>query len=250
MKETTKLNVDEMVLCDRLRKMKFSAMAKKLEEIFSDPLSPNRTFLECATDLVNSEWDQRAEKKYRRLLSKANLKFPDAAFDEKIYKPERKIDIALVERLSSCEWIREGKVLLITGLTGTGKSHLACAFANAASRKNLTVYFCAAEIFLAKAELAEREKRQLEFIDEMASYDLLIIDDFGLMNLDVEKCTRLFTVLNVREKKKATIVTSQCPVSGWYQMFSERTHADACLDRLSKGSFRIPLEGPSLREAD
>ena len=70
------------------------------------------------------------------------------------------------------------------------------------------------------------------------------------MNLDVEKCTRLFTVLNVREKKKATIVTSPCPVSGWYQMFSERTHADACLDRLSKGSFRIPLEGPSLREAD
>ena len=70
------------------------------------------------------------------------------------------------------------------------------------------------------------------------------------MNLDVEKCTRLFTVLNVRKKKKATIVTSQCPVSGWYQMFSERIHADACLDRLSKGSFRIPLEGPSLSEAD
>ena len=54
MKETTKLNVDEMVLSDRLRKMKFSAMAKKLEDIFNDPLSPNRTFLECATDLVNS----------------------------------------------------------------------------------------------------------------------------------------------------------------------------------------------------
>ena len=187
MKENNKLEIGEMVLCDRLRKMKLSAMARRLEAIFADPLSPNRTFAECIGDLVNAEWDKRAENKYKKLLSKANLKFQDAAFDEKTLRPERGIDQALVERLSSCEWIREGKVLLITGKTSTEKSHLACSFANLAMRKNMTAYFCAAEIFLAKAELAETEKKQLEFIDEMSSCDLLIIDDFGLMNLDIEK---------------------------------------------------------------
>ena len=42
--EEEKLTIDEMVLCDRLRRMKFSAMATALEDMLLDPLSPNRTF--------------------------------------------------------------------------------------------------------------------------------------------------------------------------------------------------------------
>lgn len=248
MSKDNKLDVSDLVLCDRLRRMKFSSMAKKLEAMLEDPLTPNKTFAECATELVNAEWDARAEKKYKRLLEKAGLKFPDAAFDEKINRPERNIDLALLQRLSSCDWIKEGKVLLVTGKTGTGKSYLACAIANIALRKSMTVFFCSAEILMAKAELAEKEKNLLEFINEMADYDLLVIDDFGLMSLSPEKCTHLFTILNARERRKAIIITSQCPVADWYDMFAENTHADACLDRVTKGSFRLLLEGPSLRE--
>ena len=82
--EEEKLTIDEMVLCDRLRRMKFSAMATALEDMLLDPLSPNRTFEEKITDLINSEWNKRTEKRFLKLLSKANLKFTDAAFDDKI----------------------------------------------------------------------------------------------------------------------------------------------------------------------
>ena len=75
----------------------------------------------------------------------------------------------------------------------------------------------------------------------------LIIDDLGLMTLDSTKCMRLFTILDAREKRKATLVTSQIPVKDWYETFSDMTYADACLERLAKGRFRIALEGSSLR---
>ena len=51
-----------------------------------------------------------------------------------------------------------------------------------------------------------------------AAYDLMVIDDFGLMDLDIEKCRDLFEIIESRDCRKATIIISQIPVSGWYQL--------------------------------
>ena len=48
----------------------------------------------------------------------------------------------------------------------------------------------------------------LGIIENIAQVDLLIIDDFGLMNLDVEKCRHLFEILNSREERKSTVLVS------------------------------------------
>ena len=45
----------------------------------------------------------------------------------------------------------------------------------------------------------------------MASYDLLIIDDFGFMNLKIQNSLKLFELLDARECRKSTIVASQIP---------------------------------------
>ena len=38
----------------------------------------------------------------------------------------------------------------------------------------------------------------------MAAYDLMVIDDFGLMDLDIEKCRDLFEIIESRDCRKAT----------------------------------------------
>ena len=43
----------------------------------------------------------------------------------------------------------------------------------------------------------------------MAAYDLMVIDDFGLMDLDIEKCRDLFEIIESRDCRKATIIISQ-----------------------------------------
>lgn len=88
----------------------------------------------------------------------------------------------------------------------------------------------------------------LDLIEELSGIDLLIIDDFGLMDLDVEKCRYLFQILDARESRKSTIVASQIPVMDWYDMFKESTYADACLDCLLCHAYRLEFKGDSMRD--
>ena len=46
----------------------------------------------------------------------------------------------------------------------------------------------------------------LEYTNKMADYDLLVIDDFGLMELDMDKCHFLFEIVETRDSRKATMI--------------------------------------------
>ena len=55
-------------------------------------------------------------------------------------------------------------------------------------------------------------------------------------------------IIDDRFNQKSTIVSSQIPVSAWYDIIGEGTIADAILDRIVNSSHRIDLKGESLRK--
>ena len=81
----------------------------------------------------------------------------------------------------------------------------------------------------------------------MASYDLLVIDDFGLMDLSMDKCRDLFEIIESRDSRKATIIISQITVAKWYQLFGDNTYADACLSRMTSKAYRLEFPGRDRR---
>lgn len=46
----------------------------------------------------------------------------------------------------------------------------------------------------------------------------------------------------------ATIIAGQIPPEEWYAFIGDNESAEALIDRLFNRSYRIALEGPSLRE--
>ena len=81
----------------------------------------------------------------------------------------------------------------------------------------------------------------------MASYDLLVIDDFGLMDLDMNKCRDLLEIIEARDCRKSTIIISQLPVDKWYPLFGDHTYADACLSRMTAKAYRLHFPGNDRR---
>ena len=132
------------------------------------------------------------------------------------YLPHKRWNSSLTEAvwgslswlLQDCKWIDKHKNLLITGSSGAGKTYIACALCVTALHQLRSVKYIRAMTLLNESAMAQKEQRALEFVNEMASYDLLVIDDFGLMDLDIEKCSDIFEIVETRDTRKSTIVAS------------------------------------------
>ena len=77
---------------------------------------------------------------------------------------------------------------------------------------------------------------------------LLILDDLFLVALDMKERPLLLYIIEDRHGRKATIITSQLPVSSWYDAIGDPTVADAILDRIVHAAHRIELTGESVRK--
>ena len=89
------------------------------------------------------------------------------------------------------------------------------------------------------------------YLKEMARIErqhLVILDDFGLQQLDNQNRLTLLEIIEDRNNKKSMIITSQLPVERWYDIIGEKTVADAIMDRLVYQSHRIELKGESMRK--
>jgi DNA replication protein DnaC len=200
--------------------------------------------------LVDAEWMSRQNRKLSRLLKAANLRDRAAALEGLDYRAERTLDKALVARLADCRWIDEGRNMLITGACGTGKTYLASAFGNSACRRGFTVKSYRLSRLLVDLQIGRGDGSWSRLLAELKKPQLLILDDFGLANLETLHCRDLLEVVDDRHGAKSMLVVSQLPVSAWHGLFADHTIADAVLDRLLQGANRFELSGPSLRRQE
>lgn len=175
-----KLTKEQNILMDRLYKLRMSGMAEAFEKQLLEPNTGLEPFEVRFAAIVNQEWDQRESKKFKRLMKKATLKYPAADLDSSIYDPERQLNTHVIELLAKCDWIDEPNNLLMTGGAGAGKTHIACALCITAMHQNRTVKYIRANTLLKESDHARQEGTYFEYSNEMAAYDLMVIDDFGL----------------------------------------------------------------------
>lgn len=213
----------------------------------NNPNSDLRPFHERFKEIVDAERDARYNRKLNRFIKKATLKYPGADFDNSIYDTERLLDVGTIEALSNLTWIADARNILITGSTGAGKTYLANALCIAALRKFHTVRYIKSSAVIHELERAEINRNYEEVLKQYSSYDVLALDDFGLMELDIDKCRNLFELIDSREGRKPTIVISQLPVSSWYELFKDNTYADASMDRLVHKAYRVEMNGKNMR---
>ena len=178
------------------------------------------------------------------------MKYSTADIDETIYDPARQLDTGIIEALARCDWIEQGKNLVITGKTSSGKSYLANALAICALKQFKTVRYFKASGLINELARAEKLGTYTELLNQMSSYDLLVVDDFGLMSLDLDKCRNLFEVFDSRDPYKSILLVSQIPVSAWYDLFVDHTYAEASLARVLSESYRLEMNGKNMRNLE
>ncbi|WP_434029167.1 ATP-binding protein [[Pseudomonas] boreopolis] len=161
-----------------------------------------------------------AEKSFRVAQLKAESRIPQrfAGSDFGSYRAtERGQKIAL----SVCKAYAEkwpdrqevGASLVLTGLPGTGKTHLACAIANSVMEEHTaSVLFCTVSAALRAIKETYRkgsERGEQDVINKLTRPALLILDEVGVQVGSEHEKLLMFEILNERyQDMKPTILVS------------------------------------------
>lgn len=235
------------ITIDQLRRLKLTGMLAGLEHQFSQPNYAPLSFEQRFAHLVDAEVSQRDSQRFQRLLRAARLKIQ--AEPEAIdYQPGRGLDRSVMADLLTYGWVERQQNLLITGQTGTGKTWLACALAVQAARKGLTVGYKRVGRLLEEMEIAHADGSLMKLRNQLARFQLLILDDFGLTQLTKRGRADLLEILDDRVGTGSTVVAGQMPVKEWHGFINDPALADAILDRLIHSSHKLLLKGESMRK--
>ncbi len=238
MNQTTVLQMGEMRL---------HGMQTAFKAFITTPSLASFTNDEMASYLVQNEWDDRKHRSLQRNIKTAKFRY--VANKEGIdFSTSRELDKNQIDRLFSCDFIKKGHDVFITGSTGTGKSYLASAIGYQACIMGFKVYYASTAKLMSVLKMAKADGSHLRELQRIEKQDVLILDDFGIQAFDASSRAILMDLIEDRHGKHSTIIASQVPVKKWYEIIGEQTIADAILDRLVHQSVRVELKGDSLRK--
>ena len=164
-----------------------------------------------------------------------------------------------VLKLARCEWVERRENVIALGPSGTGKTHVALGLGLAACQKGLSVGFVTAAALVHELMEARDERRLLRLQKQMVSHKLLIIDELGFVPLSKTGAELLFELISQRNKRGATLITSNLPFDEWPfarsfepmavtgSPFGSERLTGALLDRLTHHVNILEMNGESYR---
>jgi DNA replication protein DnaC len=232
---------------EKMRTMKLFGMVRAFRTSLDSGNTEKYTPDEFLAMLIDSEWDDRYNRKMDRSVRNARFRYKAAV--EQINFTEHRVAIKnQVLRLADCDFIAKKENVLITGSTGVGKSYIASAIGHQACSMSYKVLYEHSSKLFARLKSSKADGTYLKEITRIEKQDLLIIDDFGIQPLDQQSRTILMEIIEDRHGKKSTLLTSQVPINLWHEVIGEQTIADAILDRIIHDAQRLQLQGESMRK--
>ena len=219
------------------------AYLRQIEDVNYNQL----TFEERLHNLLEAQEIFLQNKRIATNLRASKIKDKQAAVEDIDYSAKRKIDRQTMQALITMDFIRNHQNIIITGKTGTGKSFIAQALANRSILDGFKVIYIRVPTLLEDIKIARADGTYTNLLRKYSRFQLLVLDDFGVSQMSADDTSNLFEIIEEKTDVNSIIITSQLPVSKWYDYLNNDTVADAILDRVVH-SHRIELEGESMRK--
>ena len=129
----------------------------------------------------------------------------------------------LVLDLARSEFVDRRENIIALGPSGVGKTHVASGIGLAACQHGIKTRFATAAAIVHELIEARDDKRLLRLQRQLASHELLIIDELGFVPLSKTGAELLFELISQRYERGATIITSNLPFDEWTATFGRRT---------------------------
>lgn len=234
------------VTLEKMSKLRLFGMQQSFKAMLESRTTGQFTIDQLLATLVQAEWEEQETRKIDRNIKNARFRY-QASLEEINYGHDRNLDRNQLLRLVDCNYLKKAENVLVTGATGLGKSYIISALGNQACIMGYKVMYKNSQKLFNALKIARVDGSYLKDMKKIEKQDLLILDDFGLQPLDNMSSLALMEMIEDRFAKRSIIIGSQLPLEKWYEIITEKTLADAILDRLLNASHKIILKGESMR---
>jgi DNA replication protein DnaC len=205
------------------------------------------SYSEFVAALLRAQWHHRQESALEWRIRRANL--PERwSLETFPYSRQPGVKRKQIQAFAELDFVAKHENLVFVGPTGVGKTGLACGILLKALQNGLRCQFVRAQDLFDEmyASLADRSTRKL--INHLARLDVLLIDEFGYLNLKAEQSNAFFKLMEERYHRHSTIVTTNLGYDEWHNFLGNKSMVEALLSRLRHYCHTVPIDGPSLRE--
>jgi DNA replication protein DnaC len=224
--------------------------ADELDSVVSTTEREGLSLLESLDRLLGEQAARRRDRGIKRRITTAHFAEHKTleTFDWKFNKT---INRAQYEQLATADFIRRHANVVLVGQSGVGKSHLMQAVGLSACALGYRVCYTTSAQMLIQLTAALADKSLTDTLNRYASWDLLVVDEFGFDRIEREECPQaahlLYKVIARRHQKRSTILITNVDFDAWAPYLGDAPLAMAMLDRLVDGAVIIRIKGPSYR---
>jgi DNA replication protein DnaC len=197
------------------------------------------------------EQEYRAKRENARLMRRKRANIPEMLEMETFpFSRQPKLDRKkIMSYYDSFDYMTKQRGMVWMGPTGCGKTGLATAFLLQAIDRGYRGYFVTFPELLQELFQSLADRSEGKVLRRYLSYDCLVIDEVGYVEVEAAQVGQFFTLMHKRHKKKTTIITSNLGFSEWGSFLHNQHLTAALIDRLTASSHVINMKDcDSLRD--
>jgi len=195
--------------------------------------------------------EYRAKRENARVLRRQRANIPEMLEMETFpFSRQPKLDRKkIMSYYDGFDYMTKQRGMVWMGPTGCGKTGLATAFLLQAIDRGHRGYFVTFPELLQELFQSLADRSEAKVLRRYLSYDCLVIDEVGYVEVEPSQVGQFFTLMHKRHKKKTTLITSNLGFSEWGSFLRNAQLTSALLDRLTASSHVINMkECKSLRD--
>jgi DNA replication protein DnaC len=196
---------------EQLKALRLTGMLEAWSEQQTTPTYHDLSFDERLSLLVEREHLRRSQQRLQKRLKQAHLS-TSACLSDIDFSVPRGLSKSKFLELAQTQWVQDALHLILVGPTGVGKTFLSSILADQCCKHGHTVrYFRTADLLL-ELKLAKADGSFQKFQRQLATFGLLILDDWLRDPLSLPEARDLLDLLDLRYRKTSCLFATQLPI--------------------------------------
>ena len=225
-----------------LKYLRLSGLLENWDRYLALARKQNFSHLRLLNYIIEEEY--KIKKDNARRLRLARAKIPEKYVMETFpFKSQPKLNKKKVLALyDSFDYMTKHQNIIWIGPTGVGKTGLATAFLMHAIDHEYKARFILFPELIEMLYQSMADHSQDKVMKTWFSYDCLLIDEVGYVEVEPVQVGLFFTMMKKRHLKKTTLITTNLGFSQWVSFLKNDSLTAALMDRLTENSHVINMK--------